>query len=560
MADYLHGAYGQINAVGNRVAGASQGAIVYIGTAPVHTIAGGAKNVNKPILISNMAAAREYFGYSDDWANYSLCEPMSVHLKTKGVGPLVLINVLDPEAHKATTHKSVSKTPSSGSFTITSAEYILVDSLEVATKVKGTDYTVAYDEDTKTITVTEKTAGSLGSDPLTVTYDEITVTTTSKTPSKGIIQIASAESIILDSIEVATKTKGTDYTVSYNIDAKIITIAETSSGSLGTSALSITYQSIDPTKVTNADVIGYSDGLGKNTGTYAVKDVYQLTGYIPSFIAAPGFSSDTLVHEALYGNSKKINGHWDAYMFVDLPLVSGGTAVTLDTAYTVKTSGGFTKENETVFFPIAAGVDGKKYHLSVLAAANFQELLMNQDAIPYRTASNTECSLIENLYLGEAYLDRIFDDELINKKLNQNGIASAVFVGGRWAIWGAHSADYDQSAATQINVSETNRMMLYYISNDFQVRRSRDVDKPMTMNDIKTIVSEEQARLDALKNMGAIIYGTVAMNASPSAKADILNGDWSFSFTVTTTPLAKSLTAIVAWTDDGFATYFEDAA
>ena len=260
----------------------------------------------------------------------------------------------------------------------------------------------------------------------------------------------------------------------------------------------------------------------------------------------------------MYANSVKINGHWDAYMFVDIPIIHNSTAITFDTAYTWNNTNGYTKENETVYYPLAAGIDGQKYHLSVLAAANFQELLVEQDGIPYRSASNTYASLIENLYLGEAYLDRVFDDSIINERLNKNGIASAAYVGGRWAIWGAHSADYDQSNATQINVAETNRIMLYYISNDFQHRRTLDVDSPLTANDIKRIVSEEQTRLDALKNVGALIYGEVAINASSQAKSDALSGDWSFMFLVTTTPLAKSLTAIVTWTDDGFVTYFEN--
>ena len=38
MAEYLHGAYGEINAVGNRVSDESLSAIVCIGTAPVHTV------------------------------------------------------------------------------------------------------------------------------------------------------------------------------------------------------------------------------------------------------------------------------------------------------------------------------------------------------------------------------------------------------------------------------------------------------------------------------------------------------------------------------------------
>lgn len=490
MSEYLHGAYGQIRAVGSRVAAKSQGVIVYIGTAPVHTIEGGANNVNKPILVNNIAEARKYFGYSDDWAKYTLCEAMHVHLETKGVGPLVFINVLDPDTHTSDTPGSVSKTPENGRVLLPEAQDIILDTVVVK-------------------------SGS------------------------------------------TTKVKGTDYSIAYNIDKKTITIAELTSGSLGTSALTITYTSIDAAAVDADDVIGASDGLGLNTGIFAIKNVYQETGYIPSYLGAPGWSSVPAVNAAMIQNSQKVNNHWDVYVFADLPITNDGTALTLDTARTFKAANGYTHENETVYFPLAEGVDGKKYHISVLAAANFQELLLAQDGIPYKTASNTECGMIQNLYLGEDARGRIYDDNLINEKLNKYGIASAAFVGGRWAIWGAHSASYNPDDADQINVAETTRMMLFYISNDFQHRRVGDIDKPMTANDLKTIIAEEQTRIDALINIGALTYGVVELNADAQARSDIMNRDYSFLFNITTTPLAKSLKAIVNWTDDGFVTYFE---
>lgn len=490
MADYKHGAYGVIQAVGSRVADESQGAIVYVGTAPVHNVEGGANNVNVPIVVNNIADARKYFSYSDEWDKYTLCEAMHVHLENKAVGPLVFINVLNPATHRASEAGTVSKTPENGRVTIPAAQDIILD------------------------TVVVKSGNT-------------------------------------------NKVKGTDYAIAYNIEKKTITITELSTGALGTSALTITYNTIDASAVTSADVIGASDGLGTNTGIFAIKNVYQLTGYIPAYLGCPGFSSVPAVHAAMYQNSVKVNGHWDVYMFVDLPLLNGSTALTLDTIKTYKDGNGYTKENETVFFPLAQGTDGNIYHLSVLAAANFQELLLAQDGIPYKTASNTDCSIIENLYMGVANVGKVYDDSLINEKLNKNGIASAAFVGGRWAIWGCHSADYDQSNGDQINVAETNRMMLYYISNDFQHRRTPDVDKPMTANDLQTIIAEEQTRIDALLNIGALTRGVVSLNADAQARSDIMNGDYSFLFDITTTPLAKSLTAIVNWTDEGFVTYFE---
>lgn len=487
MAEYLHGAYGAIQATGTKTARGSQSAIVYIGTAPVHTVAGGSANVNKPVVINDMAEARKYFGYSNDWAKYTLCEAMYVHFELNSVGPLILINMLDPTKHRIDDVSTVSVTPVNGRLTIPNAGDIILDSVTVAAYVKGEDYDIAYNANKDSITVTERTQGILGSEAITVTYS-----------------------------------------------------------------------CVDPSLMTDEEFIGSSDGEGLNTGVYAVKNIYLQTGFIPSFMLAPGFSSVPAIHNGMYTASQKINGHWHAYIMADIPIVDGsGSAVTLANAAAWKKANGYTRENETVYFPMAEGADGRKYHLSVLAAANLQQLLSEQDGIPYKTASNTECSMITNLYMGADNTGRVYDDEVINNKLNKHGIASAAFVGGRWAIWGCHSADYDEDNGDQINVSETNRMMLYYVSNDFQHRRMGDVDKPMTSNDIKSIVAEEQEKLDALVKIGALTYGQCFIIANSDAMSDIMKGDYRFSFNVTTTPLAKSLTAVVNWTEEGYDIYFE---
>lgn len=497
MSDYMHGAYGDSTANGNRLSADSQSAIVCVGTAPVHTLAlaeGESYKVNEPVLIHNIAEAKKYFGYSDDWASYTLCEEIHHFLENKAVGPLVLINVFDPAVHKASSPTTASKTPVNNKITIAEAENVILESVEVKT--------------------------------------------TDETP--------------------VTKVKGTDYTISYNASKKLITI--TGITSLGTDALTVTYDTAKPDAVTNQTVIGSTDGLGTNTGLYAVKNVYQLTGMIPAYLIVPGFSSDPAVHAAMALNSRKINGHWDAWMFVDLPIEVSGTTLTMDSVVDWKNANGYTGENETVYFPMVSGADGNKYHLSVLAAANFLELMSMNYGIPYHSASNTDAPIIKKLWLGANAEGKVFDDSIINEKLNKNGIASAAYVGGRWAIWGAHAADYSQENADDVNVAETNRMMLYFVSNDFQARRPINVDKPLTANDIASIVAEEQNRLDSLKAMGALIHGEASLDAESIANSDVFSGDFVFEFRVTTTPLAKSLKAIVAWVDEGFTTYYDSIA
>lgn len=486
MSEWKHGAYGDQQAAANKAAARSMNAYVVVGTAPVHNVAGGAARVNKPIVVSDIGEARSLFGYSDDWASYTLCEAMHMFFEVKGVGPLVLVNVLDPAKHKSST------------------------------------------------------AGSK-----------------SMKPENGRMVVAGAENVIFDSVKVAGKTLNTDYTLSYHHAKKTLTIAEVIPGSLGTETLEVTWDAIDAAAVTETDVIGETDGNGLNTGLFCMKSIYQETGYIPCMLLAPGYSSIPAVHTAMVQNCRKVNRHWDAWMFTDLPLVDAqGTALTLDTANVWRKANGYTAENETVNFPMAEGVDGKYYHLSVVRAANKLELEIANGGIPYHSASNTDIPFIRNLWMGEEARGRVWDDEIINRKLCKNGICSAAYVGGRWALWGASAADYDSETGDAINVSETNRMMLYHISNDFQHRRTRDVDKPLSANDVQTIVAEEQARLDALVKIGALTHGVASLKTDAAARSDMYNGDYLFVFDVTTTPLAKSLSALVNWVDDGFETYF----
>lgn len=487
MSDYLHGAYGQITESGSRVSDKSKSAFVYVGTAPVHNVVGGSAYVNTPVLVNSIAEATRLLGYSDEWDKYTLCEAMHVHLEEYGVGPLVLINVLDPAVHK-------------------------------------------------------KSEGG----------------TKSLTPEKGRVVIADAQDIIIDTLAVEGKTAGTDYTISYDRRKKTITLTEMSTGALGANALSISYSILDAAAVDADDVIGQTDGMGMNTGLYAIKNVYQMTGYIPSYLLAPGFSSNKTVNEAMCEVARKVNGHWNAWVLADLPLVNAESqGITIDGAYAFKKGNGFDKENEKVYFPLGEGVDGRKYHLSVLAAGSLNKLLLANDGVPYMTDSNTECPLICNIYLGASAAGRVYDDELINEKLNKNGIASAAYVGGRFVLWGAHCADYDQENAGEVNVADTNRMMMYYLTNDFQHRRARDVDKPLTANDLRAMAAEEQARLDALVKVGALVTGEAFVSAERMARSDVFSGDYVMTFEISTTPLAKSLTADVVWTSKGYEAYME---
>lgn len=114
---------------------------VVVGTAPVNLVSDPSQVVNKPVLIRTFDEGEKNLGYSDDWENYTLSEVMDATFKVFRVGPIVLINVLDPAIHK--------KSVTSAKFPITNKtvkidkEGVILSSL----KVKNADGTTPYEKD-----------------------------------------------------------------------------------------------------------------------------------------------------------------------------------------------------------------------------------------------------------------------------------------------------------------------------------------------------------------------------------------------------------------------------
>ena len=71
---------------------------VIVGTAPVFM--GDSACVNKPVLVYTYEEAVKIFGYSDNWAEWTLCEFMYSQFVLYGQAPCVLVNVFDPAKHK----------------------------------------------------------------------------------------------------------------------------------------------------------------------------------------------------------------------------------------------------------------------------------------------------------------------------------------------------------------------------------------------------------------------------------------------------------------------------
>lgn len=108
MSGYKHGAYVQeVNANVAAPRRNETGLHVIFGTAPINMSEAPDSAVNKLIMVNTYEEGVKKLGYSEDFANYTLCQAMDAYFKIFAVGPVVFCNVLNPNKHKTSNAEKV---------------------------------------------------------------------------------------------------------------------------------------------------------------------------------------------------------------------------------------------------------------------------------------------------------------------------------------------------------------------------------------------------------------------------------------------------------------------
>ena len=251
--EYLYGAYGHISETVAQSAVQAGTTPVYIGTAPVNLVRGfgEAGIINAPIKITSLVDAQKKIGYSSDWGTFTLCEAVYAHFNNTlgNIGPIYVINVLDPSAGK---HRKETATTKTLTFTGGRAEFssdkIILDTLTIA---KAGDDAGNYEE-------------------------------------------------------------GADYAVDYNFTKGTVIITSLKADAQLAGSLTASFYEIDDSLVEDADIIGGVTASGEYSGLSAIALLYPEQFAVCNLIAAPGWSHSPAVYNAMLTACKKINGHWDA--------------------------------------------------------------------------------------------------------------------------------------------------------------------------------------------------------------------------------------------------------
>lgn len=494
---YKHGAYGYLGDSIVQQTVTSATVPVYIGTAPVGLVSGDAP-VNVPVKLESLTDAQTKVGYNSDFGDYTLCEAIAAHFDAHnedGVGPIYVINVLDPSKHKESTATDVDVTFKSGVATFAAPDAILStivvkDSGGSTTYVEGADYTVEY---------------------------------------------------------------------TYQTTGDHVTITAVSDGDIEDGAAKVTYTAMDPTSVKASDVVGGLTSGGVYSGIASVALVYQNEFAVPNLIAAPGWSDQPAVYQALVDASQSINGHWNAMVVADLPLVDAESQMvdTIEKAVAWKDTNLYDSERSVVCWPMATDAEGRSFHLSTLFVAASQKVDVDNDGVPYESPSNKSVPVIRQ-YFGANSQNMGFDQQTGNQ-LNADGITTVVGWAGETVLWGPHTAAYryDDPTVDARSIFAPSMRMLFHVTNSFQQEWGPEIDSPMTRQLRDRIINREQEKLDGYVTMGALLgEPKVYFLESENPTSELMEGNFVWDITATPTPPLKSATAYVSYTDAGFAAYF----
>jgi len=169
---YKHGVYAEIIPSGYApIPDGVETIPVYIGVAPIQqlNLSDNSSKINKAIKLSSISEAEQKIGYSEDWDTFSLCEAVKAHFGNAlgTIGPIFVINVLDPATHKKASTATLNFTDN----VCYIDKPIILSSLAITDKVLDTDYSIEYDGERVKVTKITTIA-----DGTSATFDEIDIT------------------------------------------------------------------------------------------------------------------------------------------------------------------------------------------------------------------------------------------------------------------------------------------------------------------------------------------------------------------------------------------------
>lgn len=612
---YKHGAYAEIGESEYTPAQEAGSVLVALVTAPVNLSSD--PQVNTPVRIKTKKEAVEFgLSKSEDFTSNKMIEAA---LDLVQVAPIYLINVLDPEKHKGesvNTNLQFIK-----GWAKVDDDKAIVSSIQLEDRTLDTDYEVIVDEDgsiffhlldqpeaggNQEVILRPQNAQLQNDSGITLDGYELKFTE-GKTidPSllhedyyyaalqfpkpEGAVSLNvyrdgevfhegvnltkenSDEDSVFDGvyhiyIKVADKEGKRVGMESYDFDFEWFkedgSIVKTNAvinrlpanSSTGNVLLKVAYDTVDPSQITKEDLIGNADDSdGEYIGLQSIRLLVQKYGLEPQNISlyCPVYGEDPEVYQALLDVSP-LNGHYRCYVYADIPLKNQN----IKQAVNWKLDN-FDDENSSVFWPYVIAANKKVYPTGMIAAVGQLALDASNGDVPFISISNKDLPIIGQ-YFGENTRIKGFDQHTGNQ-LNEQGIVTNVFYGGRQVLWGNETANVkDGEPDDPKALYATTQRTLQFLVNDFQNRFANRIDGPLSRSLIGEILAEEQIYLYSLQAINALYGVEFGFHETKNSNDTIVKGHFYFKMKGSPALPVQYLESTVSYTDEYYSSLLSE--
>ena len=361
------------------------------------------------------------------------------------------------------------------------------------------------------------------------------------------------EGILADTAEVkANETvlaAGTDYITTFDDDGYLVITLTAGGKGASAKTLTVNSTSIDPTAVTESDIIGgYNASTGAETGMELIRHIYPKFSMTPGLLLAPGWTQKPNVGIALAAKCEEINGVFTCECILDIDTAEA-------TKYTDcndwKNKNGYTNKHAALLWP-QVKVGTKQYAYSAIFGALTAYTDASNDDVPNLSPSNkligitglcledgTEVTLDQpqanlspsNKLIGITGLcledgTEVTLDQPQANLLNGQGIITAINDSG-WKSWGNNTACYPSNTDPKDRWFCCRRFFSWW-GNSFILTYKKKVDEPGNYRLIESIVDSENIRGNAYVSQGKCAGARIEFSEDENPVTDILNGKIQF--------------------------------
>ncbi|MGB8452731.1 MAG: phage tail sheath family protein [Anaerocolumna sp.] len=340
------------------------------------------------------------------------------------------------------------------------------------------------------------------------------------TVANGKISI-DAQGILLDKVAVKSSDGANayiaeeDYIASFTEEGTV-TITIIPDGAIGSAAdLKVGYTVIDPTQVTNMDVIGgYDTETRKRSGLECVSMVQPSLGLVPCQLLAPGWSHIPTVAAMLNAKAKLINGLFNAVSVTD---IDTETVTSIEELLEYKINNGYDDKYNIPCYPKVI-INGYEMYLSAIIDC----VIASTDNInggPYASPSNKLINIDGTCLEGG---EEIYFDINEANDINAAGIMTALNLNG-WRSWGNEMGCFPDNTDVKDRFIVCRRVYNYQ-DNTFKLNFFDRVDDPTNYKLIEAIVNSENLILATLASQGSIAGGSLSFSKDDNPVENILDG------------------------------------